>query len=195
MLPFDRIPFTYLIGWSAKKMFYYGVRHGTKANPDTLWKTYFTSSKHVARFKALNGDPDIIQVRRKFFGGDDARAWEHKVLRRLGVVKRIDFLNASAAPAPPSRLGAIHSESSKNKMKRPLSAARRAKISSVIQSMKRQFQKRWLITTPLTQFCIQSLDILQENGWSSLYCSARSGKPMSRGKLKGWKLELIQGQF
>jgi hypothetical protein len=184
-------PFTYLVGWSQHQRFYYGVRYAIDAHPDSLWTTYFTSSKPVQEFTTLYGAPDIIQIRRTFIAGDQARKWERTVLRRLRVVQKPQFLNLSDRPAPPSRLGTSHSAPSLAKMCKPHSTDRKANISTAIQGMKARFQKRWLITTPYTQFCVRSLDILLENDWSSLYCSFRSGRPMSRGALKGWKLEQI----
>ena len=63
-------PYTYLIGWSHLNTYYYGVRFANNnkdiANPDELWVTYFTSSKYVSEFRELNGEPDIVEVRKTF---------------------------------------------------------------------------------------------------------------------------------
>ena len=85
--------YTYLIGWSKLNKFYYGVRFAKNSIPEDLWITYKTSSKHVQAFVAEHGNPDIIQVRKTFHNIDKARLWEHKVLRRLGVIKDERFLN------------------------------------------------------------------------------------------------------
>lgn len=85
--------YTYLIGWSKLNKFYYGVRYAKKATPSELWVTYFTSSKHVASFRATHGEPDIIQIRREFSDESKARDWECKVLTRLGIPKNEKFLN------------------------------------------------------------------------------------------------------
>lgn len=87
------IPYTYLIGWSKYNTYYYGVRYSASCNPDELWKTYFTSSKYVKHFFAEHGAPDIIDVRKTFTDSQSARMWEHKVLRRIKAVYRLDFLN------------------------------------------------------------------------------------------------------
>jgi len=87
--------YTYLIGWSSHNRYYYGVRYATSCNPSEFWSSYFTSSRHVKEFVRLHGDPDIIQIRRTFSNADDARLWEHKVLRRLNVVNDPRFLNKS----------------------------------------------------------------------------------------------------
>ncbi len=94
-------PYTYLIGWTVQHKFYYGVRYAKNCSPKDLWSKYFTSSKEVAAMKTAHGDPDIIQIRKVFLTKEHARLWENKVLRRLKVVSREDFLNKSDAPAPP----------------------------------------------------------------------------------------------
>lgn len=86
-------PYTYLVGWSAHDVWYYGVRFAVGCSPDELWKTYFTSSKYVHEFANTHGDPDIIEVRKTFTDPDKAQVWEEKVLKRLKVVERRDFLN------------------------------------------------------------------------------------------------------
>lgn len=76
--------YTYLIGWRQQGKFYYGCQFGKNANPGNLWKTYFTSSRHVKAFRLEHGEPDIIEVR-KIFGGDGAacRSWEERVLTKI----------------------------------------------------------------------------------------------------------------
>lgn len=87
--------YTYLIGWTEYNKFYYGVRYSRNSNPNDLWKTYFTSSKHVKNFVSKHGEPDIIQIRKIFNDRDSAIAWENRVLKRMGVVEDTRFLNAS----------------------------------------------------------------------------------------------------
>lgn len=86
-------PYTYLIGWSKLDTWYYGCRWSKDANPDDLWKTYFTSSKYVKEFAVNNGNPDIIEVRKVFYDADACRLWEHKVLRRMMVSNKTKWLN------------------------------------------------------------------------------------------------------
>ena len=87
------IPYTYIIGFTEHNVWYYGSRYGKGANPSDLWESYFTSSKKVKEFVSKYGNPDIIQVRKTFNNSDDARLWEHKVLKRMNVTQRDDFLN------------------------------------------------------------------------------------------------------
>jgi hypothetical protein len=94
----SNIPYTYLIQWSKTGMKYYGVRYGKNCQPEDFWVSYFTSSISVAEYISQHGEPDIIQIRKTFLGNSrvsDARLWEHKVLRRLKVIERSDFLNKS----------------------------------------------------------------------------------------------------
>ena len=60
------MPFTYLIGWSAMDRYYYGARWAANSGPDDLWTTYFTSSKHVKKFRELHGEPDIVLIKKLF---------------------------------------------------------------------------------------------------------------------------------
>lgn len=87
------IPYTYLIGWSKQKTYYYGARYAKNATPSDLWTTYFTSSKHVKQFMLEHGDPDIIQIRQTFSNVGKCREWEHKVLLRMDVIHHESFLN------------------------------------------------------------------------------------------------------
>ena len=87
------IPYCYLIGWPKHNMYYYGVRTARNCNPSDLFVSYFTSSKQVKRMIKKYGKPDIIQIRKTFKNKEDALIWESKVLRRLNIARRKDFLN------------------------------------------------------------------------------------------------------
>jgi len=87
------IPYTYLIGWSEHNKFYYGVRYAKNCNPTDLWSKYFTSSKYVKKFRETYGEPDIIQIRKTFIKASEAIEWEDKVIVRLKLWLREDFLN------------------------------------------------------------------------------------------------------
>ena len=89
----DRTPYTYLLGWSQYNRWYYGVRYGKGCHPDDLWKTYFTSSDHVKRYRKEYGEPDIIQVREIFDSSLVARLWEDRVLKKIPKDKRKLWLN------------------------------------------------------------------------------------------------------
>jgi len=86
-------PYTYLIGWTKLNKWYYGSRYAKKSHPKDLWTTYFTSSKHVKKFRDLHGDPDSIQIRKVFTDAQSARLWEERVLRKLDVIHSDIWLN------------------------------------------------------------------------------------------------------
>lgn len=111
------IPFTYLIGWSKLNTFYYGVRFAAGCSPSDLWIRYFTSSKHVKAFRKEHGEPDIIVIRKTFTNHTDARLYEGKVLRRMHVRSRADFLNQAEFPCRPPRTGQKHSDETRAKMR------------------------------------------------------------------------------
>ena len=86
-------PYTYLIGWTKHDLWYYGVQFGEKSEPSNLWNTYFTSSKKVQLLREDIGEPDVVEVRKHFSSPEKARAWETKVIRRLGAVQSSKWLN------------------------------------------------------------------------------------------------------
>ena len=87
------IPYTYLIGWKLQNKFYYGVRFANKCHPTDLMVSYFTSSTEVENMIKEYGLPDLIEVRKQFKESVTARLWEHKVLRRMKVIKSDNWLN------------------------------------------------------------------------------------------------------
>ncbi len=88
------MPYTYCIKCLPTNQYYYGVRFTKTSTPDDLWKTYFTSSKHIKTLVREYGkDAFIYEIRRVFDDPAKAREWEHKVLRRLKVRSREDFIN------------------------------------------------------------------------------------------------------
>jgi len=118
------LPYTYLIGWSQHRKFYYGVRFAKNCHPDDLWVKYFTSSKHVKAFRQQHGEPDIIQVRYLFDSIDHAKDWEHRVLRRIHAVQRSDFLNRTDNKCRPNNKGLKRSEEFKQNLSRQFKGRR-----------------------------------------------------------------------
>ena len=94
-----------MIGWSKYKKYYYGVRYAVDSNPEELWKTYFTSSDYVKDFVKNNGDPDIVQIRKTFDDSQKAREWEWKVLRKMKVVYKEEWINKCDQISIPSMRG------------------------------------------------------------------------------------------
>lgn len=90
----DWIPYTYFIIHKPSKLKYYGVRFAKGCNPKDLWKTYWTSSKYVKALIQKDGPESFfVEIRKKFADVSLARNWEHRVLKKLNVVNREDFLN------------------------------------------------------------------------------------------------------
>ena len=88
------IPFTYLLKHINTNKYYYGVRFKKGCHPNDLWTKYFTSSKRVkALIRKYGKKSFIFEIRKTFKTIKQARIWEHKVLKRLKVIYRNDFLN------------------------------------------------------------------------------------------------------
>lgn len=86
--------YTYLIIHKETNTFYYGCRYSKNSKPEDLWSTYFTSSKYVYELIEKYGkDSFDYHIRKIFDDVDKCREWEHKVLRRMNVVGRNDFIN------------------------------------------------------------------------------------------------------
>ena len=135
-------PYTYLIGWSAQQKYYYGVRYASDCNPSDLWVKYFTSSPAVKAMRLIYGEPDVRQVRKIFTDKQDARLWETKVLRRMKVIRRDEFLNKNDAPAPPIN-NRIMLESTKEK----ISASNKGKPKSEEHKQKIREARAKQVTT------------------------------------------------
>lgn len=87
-------PYTYLIKHTPTGRVYYGVRYAKGCTPGDLWKTYFTSSSHVHSLIDSDGvDSFEFEIRQVFDNATRAREWEARVLKRLKVVARSNFIN------------------------------------------------------------------------------------------------------
>lgn len=95
----QHIPYTYLIGWTKLNKWYYGVRYAKGCSPNDLWIKYKTSSNYVKEFTKIHGDPDIIEIRKTFNSVKKARLWEEKVLTRMDVIGKEQWLNKNNARA------------------------------------------------------------------------------------------------
>lgn len=134
----ERIPYTYLIGWSNLDKWYYGSRTRKGCRPDDLWTTYFTSSKVVQRFREKHGEPDIIEIRRIFDEKKSAVLWEQKILKRMNVIENLKWLNAainSSALMPPK---------TKNRIKYSKAAKLRHSDPSYKKKHSDSIKKSWI---------------------------------------------------
>ena len=89
------IPFTYIIGWSQHKKFYYGCKFAKGCKPADLWSTYFTSSKYVKEFREQFGEPDIIKIHRTFSNKNACVLFENDFLIKIDAKNNPLFLNES----------------------------------------------------------------------------------------------------
>ena len=87
-------PYTYLLKHLPTGKLYYGCRYAIGCTPIEFWNSYKTSSKYVKELIHQYGEETFMyEIRKTFDNANDARLWEHKVLRRMNVVHREDFLN------------------------------------------------------------------------------------------------------
>ena len=88
------IPFTYLLKHTPTNRYYYGVKFKKGCHPNDFWTKYFTSSKKVKGLIRRYGKKSFqFEIRKTFKTQQEAMNWEHKVLRRMKVIYRNDFLN------------------------------------------------------------------------------------------------------
>lgn len=97
----DNKPYTYLIGWRERDLWYYGSRHAnTLAPEEDLWKEYFTSSKYVEKAREEFGEPDVRLVHRIFETVEDTHRYEYKFLKRVNAKSSPRWLNQTIMGAP-----------------------------------------------------------------------------------------------
>ncbi len=157
--------YTYLIGWSDHNKYYYGVRYSKNCDPSDLWVTYFTSSKYVHEFRKQYGEPNIIEIRKTFDNTNKARLWEHKVLKKMNVIKEDKWLNKTdnvsidplcAIKGTLSHIGKKRSEKTIQKMRGPKTLNHRknmmGKRPNVNQTGSKNNAFKGLIVTPFGIF-------------------------------------------
>jgi hypothetical protein len=88
------VPYTYLLKHKPTDTYYYGCRYSKNCDPSDLWVKYFTSSKYVKNLIQEFGEDSFeYEVRKTFKDANSARNWENKILRRMKVITRSDFIN------------------------------------------------------------------------------------------------------
>lgn len=129
------LPYTYLIGWSKLDRWYYGCQYGNSkyrlAHPDNLWSIYHTSSRDVARYRELYGEPDVIEIRRTFISKEKCVLWERAVLNFFNVANNERWLNRHNGSGTVSKYGPGKKWSAKTREKimATFTPERRAKAS------------------------------------------------------------------
>lgn len=90
----SRICYTYFLGWSELRNYYYGVQYSKNCHPRDLGVKYRSSSKLVKELWDKYGPPDILIIHRVFWEDSDAAiAYEKYVLEKLDVLRNDNFLN------------------------------------------------------------------------------------------------------
>lgn len=142
------ISYVYLIGWKKLDTWYCGCEYKKKAHPQNLWTKYFTSSKHVERFRKENGEPDHIEILKEFPNDPrSARIFEEQKLIEFDAVEKPNWLNRCIKGE--SFHFTHHSEESKKLIGsyhkgKIISEEHRKKISIFFKGKKRKpFSKEW----------------------------------------------------
>jgi len=146
------IPFTYLLKHIPTNRYYYGVKIKKGCHPNDLWTKYFTSSKKVkGLIKRYGKKSFLFEIRKTFKTQKKAREWEHKVLRRMKVIYRNDFLNLtdnkSIDPKVISKanLGKIgymkgkkHKQSTKNKISKKAKGKNNSRYGVILEDKQKK---------------------------------------------------------
>lgn len=94
------VPYTYYLVHKPTGLKYYGVRFAKNCHPSDLWNKYFTSSKKVHKLIEEYGiNSFAVEVRKTFKSKQEAIKYETKVLQRLNVIHRKDWINESQGRA------------------------------------------------------------------------------------------------
>lgn len=87
-------PYTYILLHEKTGYKYYGCQYAKDCDSSNFWTKYFTSSKKVKELiKEYGLDSFKFEIRKVFDDPIKCRLWEIKVIRRMKLVKRKDFLN------------------------------------------------------------------------------------------------------
>jgi hypothetical protein len=99
-------PYTYYLYHIPTGKKYYGVQFNSRANPEDLWTTYFSSSKLVEKLIEQYGkDSFKYEIRKIFETTEEAHEWEQSVLKRIHAAEREDWLNQNNGCGPFYYLG------------------------------------------------------------------------------------------
>lgn len=137
-------PYVYLIGWTELDTFYIGSEYSSTnkiANPQNIWKTYFTSSERVKSFHKEHGNPNLISIRKIFKTAEEAICYERKLLKRFIPNSKKKFLNVNLGNGY-----GIHDEISKSKISNKL------KNKAKSQSHKENLSKAWKTRDMSTEY-------------------------------------------
>lgn len=93
-------PYVYQLIWldddNRPKKEYIGVRYAEMCHPNEIFREYFTSSHVVKKYIENNKNPDIIIIRKVFYGdyaGKEAHEYESKILDKVDPRNNSVLLN------------------------------------------------------------------------------------------------------
>ena len=93
--------FTYYIYHHPTNTHYYGARWAKDCAPEDLWSSYYTSSHKVGQLIEQYGEESFtVSVRKVFTSSEECKRWERKVLKRLRVVDKDNWLNQNYGTPP-----------------------------------------------------------------------------------------------
>jgi len=185
------IPFTYLVKHIPTNRYYYGVRFRKKCHPNDLWTKYFTSSKKVKGLIKKYGKKSFqFEIRKTFKTQKQAREWEHKVLRRLKVIYRDDFLNLSDSLHIDPKIISKSKMGNKNPMYgKKMSKKHKQKIKNTLieRYKKLPHHSKGRKHTPEFLKFLSRINKGKNNRMYGVKMSKESRKKMSIAKYKHWE--------
>jgi hypothetical protein len=185
------IPFTYLVKHVPTNRYYYGVKIKKGCHPYDLWTKYFTSSKKVKGLIRRYGKKSFIfEIRKTFKTQQAALNWEHKVLRRMKVIHRDDFLNQSDSLHIDPRIISKSKMGNKNPMYgKKMSKEHKLKIKTTLikRYKKIEHHTKGRKHTPAFLRFLSKLNSGKKNPMYGKKLSKEARKKMSIAKYKHWE--------
>jgi hypothetical protein len=185
------IPFTYLVKHIPTNRYYYGVKFKKGCHPNDLWTKYFTSSKKVKSLIRKYGKKSFLfEVRKTFKTQKQARKWEHKVLRRMKVIYRDDFLNLSDSLHIDPKIISKSKMGNKNHMYgKKMTKKHKLKIKNTLikRYKKIEHHTKGRKHTPAFLRFLSKINKGKNNKMYGVKMSKESRKKMSVAKYKHWE--------
>lgn len=169
---FMSTPYTYLIGWKALDLWYYGVKFSKTADPQKFWVNYFTSSKDVKALREEFGEPDVREIRRTFATQEAAVDWERKVIRRINAVWADKWINRGNGghefnPAPEKRARSLT-------CRQKISAARQRWLAIPGNREKQAEQSRLAGITGAEKIGAKARERFNDAEWKAMYVATHN---------------------
>lgn len=163
------MPYTYLVGWSYLNLWYYGFRGAKNCEPFELMVTYYTSSNRVHQLIAEHGLPDVKQIRRVFNTSEGAYLWESRVLRKMNVSCKKEWINAHEN-YPCSPFGSIHYKNMLLKLRGVSNANQLPEVKQVVSQKLKGRMAAYNVDTGLVEYITK--DVYQTNKGKYLHTSS-----------------------